>query len=73
MRVKNFVVGADISYNEISNCGVRDFVYGNSGKNGEGIYVGTSSTQVGIVVGRKGGARGRVCGRLANARQHWSV
>eukprot|EP00752_Nemacystus_decipiens_P016996 g15219.t1 len=45
VRLKNFVVGAELSYNEISNCGVRDFVYGNSGKNGEGIYVGTSSTQ----------------------------
>lgn len=46
VRLKNFVVGAEISYNDISNCGVRDFVFGNSGKNGEGIYVGTSSTQV---------------------------
>lgn len=46
VRLKNFVVGAEISENEISDCGLRDFVYGNSGKNGEGIYVGTSTTQV---------------------------
>lgn len=52
MRLKNFVVGADISNNEISNCGVRDFVFGNSGKNGEGIYVGTSSTQVRVSGGK---------------------
>eukprot|EP00903_Cladosiphon_okamuranus_P015283 g14123.t1 len=45
VRLKNFVVGAEITHSEISNCGVRDFVFGNSGKNGEGIYVGTSSTQ----------------------------
>lgn len=40
------MVGAAISDNVIQDCGVRDFVYNNSGKNGEGIYVGTSSTQV---------------------------
>ncbi|CAB1115742.1 unnamed protein product [Ectocarpus sp. CCAP 1310/34] len=45
VRLKSFIVGAVISDNVIQDCGVRDFVYGNSGKNGEGIYVGTSSTQ----------------------------
>ncbi|CAN0020458.1 unnamed protein product, partial [Ectocarpus sp. 8 AP-2014] len=45
VRLKSFVVGAVISDNVIQDCGVRDFVYGNDGKNGEGIYVGTSSTQ----------------------------
>lgn len=49
MRLKNFVVGAEIINNVIEDCGVTDYVYGsgNSEKNGEGIYVGTSSRQVG--------------------------
>jgi len=48
VRLKNFVVGAEISNNVIEDCGVTDYVYGSgdSEKNGEGIYVGTSSTQV---------------------------
>ncbi|CAM9223101.1 unnamed protein product [Pylaiella littoralis] len=46
VRLKNYVVGAIISDNVIEYCGVRDFVYGNEGENGEGIYVGTSSKQV---------------------------
>ncbi|CAN0189761.1 unnamed protein product, partial [Hapterophycus canaliculatus] len=45
VRLKSFVVGAYIRENLIEDCGVRDYVYGNSGKNGEGIYVGTSSQQ----------------------------
>ncbi|CBN79456.1 FirrV-1-B30 precursor [Ectocarpus siliculosus] len=45
VRLKSFVVGAVISDNVIQDCGVRDFVYGGGGKNGEGVYVGTSSNQ----------------------------
>ncbi len=46
VRLKNFVVGAEISDNTISDCGIRDYIYDAGGENGEGIYVGTSSSQV---------------------------
>jgi len=46
VRLKDFVVGAGISDNAIANCGVKDYVYADGGENGEGIYVGTSSSQV---------------------------
>ena len=46
VRLKNFVVEAQIMGNTIKYCGVYDFAFGNGGKNGEGIYIGTSSTQV---------------------------
>lgn len=46
VRLKNFVVEAEITGNTIKYCGVYDFAYGDGGKNGEGIYIGTSSTQV---------------------------
>lgn len=51
VRLKNFVVNANIADNTIQHCGMYDFEFaGNSttgGKNGEGIYIGTSSNQVG--------------------------
>ena len=55
VRLKNFVINANITDNTIQHCGLYDFEFaGNSttsGKNGEGIYVGTSSNQVGGVCG----------------------
>ncbi|CAM9624720.1 unnamed protein product, partial [Discosporangium mesarthrocarpum] len=49
IRLKYFVTHADIQDNQITNCGVQDFVFttGAQGKNGEGIYIGTSSLQWG--------------------------
>lgn len=50
VRLKNFVINANITDNTIQHCGMFDFEFpGNStkqGKNGEGIYIGTSSKQV---------------------------
>jgi hypothetical protein len=45
IRLRYFVTESEISYNTISNCGVYDFVFDDGGKNGEGIYIGTSSKQ----------------------------
>lgn len=47
LRLRYFVTSAEIYGNEIINCGVGDFVFGNmEAKNGEVIYVGTSSSQI---------------------------
>lgn len=46
VRLKNYVVNAEITGNSIKYCGVYDFAFNEGGKNGEGIYIGTSSTQV---------------------------
>lgn len=45
IRLRYFVRGAHIHHNTIQNCGVWDFVFQDGGKNGEGIYLGTSSEQ----------------------------
>ena len=45
MRLINNVVGALIEDNTITDCGIHDYVFGGA-KNGEGIYIGTSSSQV---------------------------
>lgn len=45
LRLRYFVTGAEIAYNKIRNCGIYDFVFNKGGKNGEGIYLGTSSQQ----------------------------
>jgi hypothetical protein len=45
IRLRYFVRGAHIHHNTIQNCGVWDFVFRDGGKNGEGIYLGTSSEQ----------------------------
>ncbi|CAM9155831.1 unnamed protein product [Ectocarpus sp. 12 AP-2014] len=46
LRLRYFVTGAEIFGNVISNCGIGDFVFGGmKAKNGEVIYVGTSSNQ----------------------------
>jgi hypothetical protein len=45
IRLRYFVTYANIHHNEIRNCGVHDFRFNAGGKNGEGIYIGTSSNQ----------------------------
>jgi hypothetical protein len=47
IRLRYFVQYANIHHNEIRNCGLYDFVFNAGGKNGEGIYIGTSSNQWG--------------------------
>lgn len=47
LRLRYFITRSEISYNTIKNCGVGDFVFTDGGKNGEGIYLGTSSKQWG--------------------------
>lgn len=46
VRLKNFVTNAQIMDNTIKYCGVYDFAFNEGGQNGEGIYIGTSNTQV---------------------------
>lgn len=45
IRLRYFVTGAEIAHNTIGACGAFDFIQNAGGKNGEGIYVGTSSKQ----------------------------
>lgn len=45
VRLKNFVVNAHVAGNTIQHCGLYDYEFGD-GKNGEGIYIGTSTNQV---------------------------
>ncbi|MBD3238087.1 MAG: hypothetical protein GF332_00410 [Candidatus Moranbacteria bacterium] len=45
IRLRYFVTQANIHHNNIENCGLYDFVFDEDGKNGEGIYIGTSSEQ----------------------------
>lgn len=47
LRLRYFVTQSEISHNTIKNCGVGDFVFNDGGKNGEGVYLGTSSKQWG--------------------------
>lgn len=46
VRLKDFVVNANITGNTIQNCGIYDYEFLSNEKNGEGVYIGTSSTQV---------------------------
>lgn len=46
VRLKYFSQKNEISYSQITNCGVGDFVFKKSGKNGEGIYIGTAPEQL---------------------------
>ena len=46
VRLKDFVVNALITDSTITNCGIHDYEFGSDEKNGEGVYIGTSSTQV---------------------------
>ncbi|CAM9550784.1 unnamed protein product [Choristocarpus tenellus] len=46
VRIRYFVTHSDIQDNDVLNCGVDDFIFNpGQGKNGEGIYIGTSSNQ----------------------------
>lgn len=45
VRLRYFAHANEIAYSTILNCGRNDFQFGDDGKNGEGIYVGTSSNQ----------------------------
>jgi len=47
IRLRYFVQQANIHHNTFNNCGIYDFVLNAGGKNGEGIYIGTSSEQWG--------------------------
>lgn len=47
LRLRYFVRNGEIARCTIRNCGLRDFRFGGPGKNGEGIYVGTSPSDVG--------------------------
>lgn len=47
IRLRYFATGAEIRGNTIKNCGILDFVFNAGGKNGEGVYIGTSSNQWG--------------------------
>jgi hypothetical protein len=47
LRLRYFIRNADVGFNHFENCGVHDFQFGTGGKNGEAIYLGTSSTQWG--------------------------
>ncbi|CAM9617951.1 unnamed protein product [Ectocarpus sp. 12 AP-2014] len=45
VRLKDSVTNARVTGSTISNCGVHDFLFDSGDKNGEGVYIGTSSTQ----------------------------
>lgn len=45
LRLRYFVTHSEIRNSHIVGCGVYDFRFSGGGKNGEGIYLGTSSTQ----------------------------
>ena len=45
VRLRYFAVDNEIAGNSISNCGLQDFKFDGSGKNGEGVYIGTAPDQ----------------------------
>ncbi|CAM9380859.1 unnamed protein product, partial [Laminaria digitata] len=45
VRLMDYVTGAEISGNTIQDCGIHDYKFDWGSKNGEGIYIGTSSRQ----------------------------
>ena len=46
IRLKNFVINSDINGNTIEDCGLYDYAFDGPNKNGEGVYIGTSTSQV---------------------------
>lgn len=46
VRLKRFVMNPDITGNIIEKCGLFDFTFDDGNKNGEGVYIGTSTDQV---------------------------
>ncbi len=47
IRLRYYAIGNEISYNAIGPCGAFDFKFESNNKNGEGIYIGTSTDQWG--------------------------
>lgn len=47
VRLRYFAQYNELAGNSITNCGLEDFRFGGSGKNGEGIYIGTAPEQAG--------------------------
>ncbi|MBI3984737.1 MAG: hypothetical protein HY344_02230 [Candidatus Levybacteria bacterium] len=47
IRLRYYVMASEISYNAVGPCGAFDFKFESNNKNGEGIYLGTSSDQWG--------------------------
>ena len=47
IRLRYFATKSEIAHNIITDCGVYDFVFHGGGKNGEGVYLGTSNKQWG--------------------------
>ena len=45
IRLRSFVTNVEITGNRIERCGRHDYLFHGKGKNGEAIYVGTSSNQ----------------------------
>ena len=45
LRFRHRVSDSEIAYNSISDCGMHDFPFERSSKNGEAIYIGTSFKQ----------------------------
>lgn len=45
LRLRYFAHQNEIAYSTFTTCGLLDFAFGDGGKNGEAIYIGTSSTQ----------------------------
>jgi hypothetical protein len=46
VRMRYFAKNNEISNSVIRNCGIHDFRFGDGGKNGEGIYIGTAPEQL---------------------------
>jgi len=40
-----YIEDSEIAWNQVSHCGLRDFVFGRGKQNGEGIYIGTAPEQ----------------------------
>ncbi|CAM9258533.1 unnamed protein product, partial [Scytosiphon promiscuus] len=47
VRLRDFVTFAEVHDNYITDCGIYDYRHEDGGKNGEGVYIGTSSNQWG--------------------------
>lgn len=47
LRLRSFITNAEVVGNKFEGCGRHDFMFPSSSKNGEAIYVGTSSNQWG--------------------------
>lgn len=45
LRLRYFAHQNEIAYSTFTTCGLLDFAFSDGGKNGEAIYIGTSSTQ----------------------------